>query len=44
MSVGGIRPGKRVATSFSGELRTATGSFTTSTLSRTCSKRCVAVM
>ena len=42
--VGGIRSGKCVTSSFSGALRTAAGSFTTSVFGWMCSSRWVAVM
>ncbi len=42
--VGGITPSKWVTNSFSGALRTETGSFTTSVCGWMCSKICVAVM
>ncbi len=44
MSVGGIRSGKWVTSSFSGALRTLAGSFTTSVCGWMCSSMWVAVM
>ena len=44
VSVGGIRSGKWVTNSFSGALRTCSGSLTTRVSGCTCSSRCVAVM